>query len=131
LLGRREGGHRHCGERCESDPEPTRLGVVAVRECADRLGGDVEGEDEEAGGDQLLGAPFGVVGGQAPSGEQPDETSPANASIRLSAPKPISAIEPAAIPAARAIANSMKCQAMPPIARSRACRWRRRWVSSG
>ena len=47
---------------------------------------------------------------------------PASASIRLSAPKPISAIEPAAIPAPRAIANSTTCQAIPPQASRRARR---------
>ena len=49
-------------------------------------------------------------------------TKPAIASIRLSAPNPISAIEPAAIPAPSAIANSTKCQAMPPQASKRARR---------
>ena len=49
-------------------------------------------------------------------------TNPARPSIRLSAPKPISAIEPAAIPAPIAIANSNRCQAFPPHASSLARR---------
>ena len=40
----------------------------------------------------------------------------------LSAPNPISAIDPAATPAAIARRNSMKCQAIPPQARTRARR---------
>src|SRR5436190_11139456 len=47
-------------------------------------------------------------------------TRPARASMRLSAPKPISAIELAARPAPIAIANSTTCQAMPPQASMRA-----------
>ena len=42
--------------------------------------------------------------------------------MKLSAPKPISAIEPAAIPAPTAIANSTTCQAIPPQASIRARR---------
>src|SRR5581483_214027 len=49
-------------------------------------------------------------------------TEPASASINESAPNPISAIEPAAIPAPTAIANSITCQAFPPQASSRARR---------
>src|SRR5581483_6502795 len=49
-------------------------------------------------------------------------TEPASASIKESAPNPISAIEPAAIPAPTAMANSMTCQALPPQASSRARR---------
>jgi hypothetical protein len=49
-------------------------------------------------------------------------TKTANASIALSAPKPMSAIEPAAIPAPIAIPNSTKCQAIPPQASRRARR---------
>ena len=47
-------------------------------------------------------------------------TVPAPASIRLSSPKPTKAIEPAAMPAAIAIANSITCQALPPQASARA-----------
>ena len=49
-------------------------------------------------------------------------TKPASASIRLSAPKPIRAIEPAATPATTAIANSTTCQRDPAQASSRARR---------
>src|SRR5438132_10382042 len=47
---------------------------------------------------------------------------PARLSIRESAPKPIKAIELAAMPAPTAIPNSTTCQAIPPQARSRARR---------
>jgi len=49
-------------------------------------------------------------------------TNPASASISESAPKPIKAIELAAIPAPMAIANSTKWYAIPPQASSRARR---------
>jgi hypothetical protein len=45
-------------------------------------------------------------------------TPPAASSIRLSRPNPISATDPAATPAASAIANSTRCQAFPPQASS-------------
>jgi len=50
---------------------------------------------------------------------------PATLSIRLSVPKPISAMDDAAMPAPTAMANSMKCQPIPPQARSQARRTRR------
>src|SRR5262245_26104784 len=49
-------------------------------------------------------------------------TKPASDSISESKPKPMSAIEPAAIPAPSAIANSTACQAFPPQASRRARR---------
>ncbi len=59
-------------------------------------------------------------------------TDPATPSIRLSAPKPISAIDPATIPAPTATANSIRCHALPPQARRRArCSNRARSVGIG
>src|SRR4051812_24408780 len=52
-------------------------------------------------------------------------TPPAITSTSESAPKPISAIELALIPAPTAIANSTTCQALPPCASRRARRSRR------
>jgi hypothetical protein len=52
-------------------------------------------------------------------------TAPASASITLSTPKPMSAIELAAIPAATAIPNSTRCHAIPPQASRRARHSRR------
>ena len=49
-------------------------------------------------------------------------TVPASISTKESAPKPIRAIDPAAIPAPIAIANSMTCRAFPLQASSRARR---------
>ena len=45
---------------------------------------------------------------------------PASDSIRESKPKPISAIDEAAIPAPTAMANSTKCHPLPPHASTRA-----------
>ena len=119
-LAAAEQWHRQGREGGEADPDPARLRMRSADERADRLDADVGGEDEEAGGDQLLRTTLG--GGRAeprPVNSQ-TTTNPASASIRLSAPKPISAIEPAAIPAPSAIPNSTKCQAIPPQASRRA-----------
>ena len=62
-------------------------------------------------------------------------TRPESASIRLSVPKPTSAIEPALIPAAIAIPNSTRCQPLPAHASTRARRCcvgrRKRKVETG
>ena len=56
-MGKERHGHRR--ERGQADSDPARLGMVAAGEGAYRFDRDVGGEDEEAGGDQLLGAPLG------------------------------------------------------------------------
>jgi hypothetical protein len=55
----------------------------------------------------------------------------ASDSIRLSKPKPISAMDEATMPAATAMANSTKCHALPPQASSRARLTRRARSSAG
>jgi hypothetical protein len=100
--------------------------MVAAREHANRFRRDVCGQDEEADGNQLLGASLRACRLQAGPVKSQTTTKPTALSIRLSIPKPISAIEEAAIPATSAIANSMKCQAIPPQARRRARRTMRR-----
>jgi hypothetical protein len=57
-LDAREQRHRHGRESSEANADPARFGMVAARERANRLDPDIRGEDEEARGDQLLGAPF-------------------------------------------------------------------------
>ena len=60
------------------------------------LDADVRGEDDERRGDQLLGAALRASpSSTAPPAMSHSTTTPAPASIRLSAPKPTSAMEPA------------------------------------
>ena len=51
---------------------------------------------------------------ERPAPKRQMTTKPATASIRLSAPNPMRAMDEAVTPAARAMANSMKCQPIPP-----------------
>jgi hypothetical protein len=57
----------------EADSEPACLGVVLDGERAQRLDGDVGGEQEEAERDELLCAPLGGQGVDARAGEAPDD----------------------------------------------------------
>ena len=68
--------HRRRGDGGEPDADPARSRLVAGGERASGLDCDIRGEDEEARGDQLLGASFGLVGADAPAGEEPDDDQP-------------------------------------------------------
>src|SRR2546423_5360462 len=105
LPGRQQRHRRRC-EGGEADPEPARVRLVAADQRAQRLDADVGGEDEEGDGEQLLGAPLCRARAETGAGEEPQTTRPASDSISESAPKPISAIEPAARPAPTATAAS-------------------------
>src|SRR5207237_6041526 len=120
-LGGREQRHRRRREGSEAYADPARLRVRARNQRVNRLGADVRREEEEACGDQLLGTPLGRLELEPPGSEAPDDEA-GEALARLSAPKPISAIEEAAIPAPIAIPNSTTCQPIPSQARPRARR---------
>ena len=53
-------------------PSQLVVGCSAVCECADRVLGDVGGEQEEGDRDEPLGALLGVVGEPTDAGEAPD-----------------------------------------------------------
>ena len=73
-------------ERDETNPNPARLRFLAGEQPVERLDDDVGREQEEADGDDLLGAGFCVVGVDALAGEAPMMTMLAIPSIVLSRP---------------------------------------------
>ena len=119
LLRAREQRHRDAVK----DARPTPIQLVDGLPSPDKGRGstrrDVGDEQDEAHGDRLLRAAFRCLGVRPRAGEQPDD----DEARRATRPgcrgrSRSSAIEPAAIPAARAIANSTRCQALPPQASS-------------
>jgi len=81
------------------------LRMVSADEGADRLHAHVRGEKVEARGDELLHLALSPGDCNRLPVKSQTTTNPASASIRLSAPNPINAIELAATPAAMAIAE--------------------------
>ena len=82
------------------------MGVLAGDECADRVLGDVGGEQEEGDRDEPLGALLGVLESRRVPVKRQMTMIEASASIAESRPKPSSATEPARIAAVIAIAPS-------------------------
>lgn len=101
--------HHDKARRSERDPDDALLWVRAVYECADGLERNVGSQDEELNRYQLLGAFLCVVRQRPPAREPPDDDHAGEALDRRVEPKPISAIEPAAMPAATAPSPSSAC----------------------
>ncbi len=73
--------------------------MAAVDERPDGFDPDIRRENEELDRDELLSAYLGLVRERARAGEAPDDHDAGEPSMAESMPKPISAIDPAAMPA--------------------------------
>ena len=100
LFRRRQWRHRDQSDRGETDTEPARRRVMSADQILSRLDRDVGGEQQERCGDEPLCASLGAMGAHAPPVTSQSMTSPAAASITLSAPNPSNATDRATTPAA-------------------------------